>query len=399
MNLWVPLDQDNVRDPFPMYARLRQESPIYKAQTGEWIISCYENVKYILKDQRFRSGNKLEWINRGITYFKSRDRDLSAIATAINSFLLLINPPEHTQIRKFVSSVWDDKVVDQLILENIDILLATRRRGSTLDIVDDLAKPLPNMTICKIMGITNDDYEKLSTLSNNLVKVLNLYNSFKDLVNIDSASKNLISLFNKLLKSKQQTPGNDLISKLIVANEQESEPLSDEALISVFIFLFIAGQETTIGLISTGLMHLSKNPDQLGRLIAQPELMPNAIDELLRYDGPVHLLGRIATEDVELIGKQIKKGDTVTLCLASANRDGNYFEQPDTLDLTRTPNRHIAFGSGIHFCLGDWLAKRQGALAIGKFLEMFPDYRINTTNPIWNNNLSVRTLKSLPCHI
>lgn len=399
MNLWAPLDQTNIRDPFPMYAALRQEAPVYKSQTGEWIISRYADVRAILKDPRFRSGNKLEWINRGITYFKSKDRDLSAIATAINSFLLLINPPEHTRIRKFITSVWNDKEVDQLIRENVDVLLSIKREGNTFDIVDDFAKPLPNMTICKIMGISMEHYQHLTTLSNNLVKVLNLYNSFKDLVRIDAAARDFISFFRGLLDIKKQQPANDLISKLIVANASEREPLSDDALISVFIFLFIAGQETTIGLISTGLLNLSKHPDQLNTLASNPGLMSNAIDELLRYDGPVHLLGRIASENIELGGHSIKQNDTVTLCLASANRDRQHFEDADILDITRQPNRHLAFGSGIHFCLGDWLAKRQGVLAIQKFLEVYPKYSIVNPAPQWNDNLSIRTLKHLPCRV
>ncbi|UII31750.1 cytochrome P450 [Fulvivirga ulvae] len=399
MNLWAPLDPKNIQDPFPMYAVLRQKAPIYKSQTGEWIISRYADVKEILKDPDFKSGNKLEWINRGITYFKNKGEDLSHIAVAINSFLLLINPPEHTRIRKFINSVWDNKEVDQLILENIDTLLNTKKRFKTIDIVDDFAKPLPNMTICKIMGISISHYERLSVLSNNLVKVLNLYNSFKDLVRIDAAAQSLISLFKELLETKKNNPGNDLISKLITGNDGEPEPLSDEALISIFIFLFIAGQETTIGLISTGLLHLSQHPDQLKELIRKPELAPRAVDELLRYDGPVHLLGRIAARDTQFDGQHIREGDAVTLCLASANRDDQYFENPDLLDISRHPNRHIAFGSGIHFCLGDWLAKRQGTLAIGKFIEIYPKYHIPDQTPQWNDNLSIRTIRHLSCSI
>ncbi|GAA0894593.1 cytochrome P450 [Fulvivirga kasyanovii] len=399
MNLWAPLDQENIRNPFPMYATLRREAPVYKSQTGEWIISRYADVKTILKDPRFRSGNKLEWINRGITYFKSKDQDLSAIASAITSFLLLINPPEHTRIRKLITSVWNDREVDQTILENVDSLLNIKSEDNTFDIVEDFARPLPNMTICKIMGISMEHYQHLTTLSNNLVKILNLYNSFKDLVRIDSAARDFISFFRELLDIKKQRPDNDLISKLIVANASEREPLSDDALISVFIFLFIAGQETTIGLVSTSLLTLSKYPSQLNTLAGNPELMPNAIDELLRYDGPVHLLGRIASENIELGGHCIKQNDTVTLCLASANRDSRHFENADILDITRQPNRHLAFGSGIHFCLGDWLAKRQGALAIQRFLEVYPTYSIVDHTLQWNDNLSIRTLKHLSCRV
>lgn len=397
MNLWAPLDLKHIQDPYPMYTELREKAPVYKSQTGEWIISRYADVKAILKDHRFRSGNKLEWINRGITYFKSKDQDLSAIATAINSFFLLINPPEHTRIRKFISSVWNDKEVDQIILENAEALLRAKRGSSTIDLVEDFAKPLPNMTIGRIMGINMDHYDQLTALSNNLLKVLNLYNSFKDLVRIDEAARSMISLFGELLDHKRQKPGDDLISKILIANSKESEPLSDEELISVYIFLFIAGQETTVSLISTGLLNLYKHPDQLKKLIARPELMPSTIDELLRFDGPVHLLGRIASADIKHGNQLIKQGDTVTLCLASANRDGHYFKQPDQLDITRQPNRHLAFGNGIHFCLGDWLAKRQGALALSKFLEYYPKHQITTNSLQWNDNLSIRTLKNLPC--
>lgn len=380
-----------------MYQNLREKAPVYKSQTGEWIVSSYAEVKMILKDPRFKSGNKLEWINRGIEYFESKDQDLSAIASAINTFLLLINPPEHTRIRKFVTSVWDDKDVDKIITGNVELLLKKNFHSDTIDIVEDFARPLPSMTICGIMGISFDDYQKLTALSNSLVKVLDLYNSFKDLVHIEAAAKQLLLHFDHLLQDKKQNLSNDLISKIIIANRAETLPLTDRELISLLIFLFIAGQETTVGLISTGLMNLSKYPDQSNKLLANPDLLPCAIEELLRYDGPVHLLGRIADEDITIDNSTIKKGETVTLCLASANRDSVHFDTADTLDIERHPNRHLAFGSGIHFCLGDWLAKRQGIIALGKFIETYPNHHIDTSSIAWNKNLSIRTLKNLPC--
>ena len=397
--MWAPLLAENIADPYGMYKTLRVNEPVYKAQTGEWVLTRYNDIRGVLKDERFKAGNKKEWIDKGITYFKNKDQDLSRIAEAINHFLLMINPPEHTRIRKFLTQIWSQVNTDEIIDNNVRLLVKSMETQGKFDLVEDFARPLPNMTICAILGIDDSDYKELAYLSNRLVKILDLYNSLKDLVTIDEAAGALIAYFKKLLYQKQQQQSDDFVCKLIFHNKQQAEPLSNNAMVSIIIFLFIAGQETTVGLLSTGLLNLYRFKEQRSVLTRNPDLMSAAIEELLRFDGPVQLLGRIAANDVVIGSQQINKGDTLTLCLGSANRDELLFDEPDQLDITRTRNRHLAFGSGIHYCLGDMLARKQAIAGIGHFIGTFPEYRLEDTDIHWNNNLSVRTLQNLPCHV
>lgn len=396
---WNPLDSKNIADPYPMYRELRENSPVFKAQTGEWVITGYPEIRKILKDNRFLVGNKKEWLHRGITYFNQKDQDFSAIADAINSFILLINPPEHTKIRRLVMTAWDDREVEKIIEENVATLLKNLRDRKHFDAVDEFTSHLPAMTIAKIMGIPLSDYIHLRDAGRDMIKAVNPYNTYKDFVTMTDAANHFINYFTKVIADKTAHYANDLISKIIIHNQKESQPLSSSQLVSICIFLFIAGEETTIGFISTSLLNLNRYQEQNMWLKKNMQELPTAIEELLRYDGPVHLLGRIVGEDLEFEGHTMKKGEVTTLCLASANRDARQFEQADQLILNRTPNRHIAFGSGIHFCLGDWLAKKQAAIAMEQFLKAFPNYWLDTDQIEWSNNLSIRSLKGLTIQV
>ncbi|ELR68487.1 putative cytochrome P450 hydroxylase [Fulvivirga imtechensis AK7] len=392
---WNPLDSKNIANPYPLYKELRENAPVFKAHTGEWLITGYPEIRQILKDSQFLVGNKKEWLNKGITYFNQKDQDFSAIADAINTFILLINPPEHTKIRKLVMAAWDDRVVEKIIDENVSSLLKSLRGRKNFDAVNDFASHLPAMTIAQIMGIPPEDYVHLRDAGRDMIKAVDPYNTYKDFVVMTDAANHFISYFSSIIAAKTLHPGKDLISKIVVNNQKESPPLSASQLVSLCIFLFIAGEETTIGFVSTSLLNLHKNPEQRQWLTGHMQALPTAIEELLRYDGPVHLLGRIVGEDLEFEGHAMKKGEVATLCLASANRDARQFEQADRFLPQRTPNRHIAFGSGIHFCLGDWLAKKQATIALSRFLKAFPNYQLDMDQIEWNNNLSIRSLKKL----
>ncbi len=395
MSLWAPLDPENISNPYPMYRDLRLNDPVYRASSGEWIITRYEDVRSILKSPDFRVGNKREWMDRGITYFKHKERDFTAIADAINTFILLIDPPRHTELRKFVIRAWDDKEVADQIRQHIEELRKGYFGRADFDFIEHFARPLPVMTIARILGIPIEDCQELQNWGFSLVKVLDLYNKVEDLVRIEKASSDLIRYFEDHLVKLKDHGGEGLISKIVELNKTTLR-LSDKELISICIFLLIAGQETTVGLIGTGLRNLFIHEDQRKKLTDHPEIMNLAIEELLRFDGPVHLLGRIAKRNTVLNGHEIREGDTLTLCIASANRDESKYENGEKLRLDRDPRNHLAFGAGIHFCLGDWLAKLQGAMALEEIIANHPDYCVRDTTPDWNNNLSIRTLSSLP---
>jgi len=254
------------------------------------------------------------------------------------------------------------------------------------------------MTISKILGLPPNDYAYLKEQGAVMIKALDLYISFKDILRINEAAGNFIAYFKKIVKEKESLPDDGIVSKLVQLNKQEGA-LSDDELISTCILLFIAGEETSIGLMSTGLYNLLAHPDMLDHLRKNPAKIPAAIEELLRYDSPVQIVGRIAGKDTTIGNKQIKAGDTLTICLGSANRDPEVFNQPDEFLIDRTDNKHIAFGGGAHYCLGDWLARIQTQLMIEALLERFPKLELVDPVPAWNNNLAIRTLVKLPVRI
>lgn len=394
--LWRPFDRACIANPYAMYKRLRDEDPVHLSQTGEWIITRYEDTRNILRSNDFLVGNRFAWLKKGIGYFKYKEMDFSAIELAMKGFILFLNPPHHTRIRKFIHQVWDTRDVESIVRGNLQHLLS--KISSQFDLVNDLGKPLPAMTISKILGLPPDDYTYLKEQGSVMIKALDLYISFKDILNINEAAKNFIAYFKKIVKEKEAHPDEGLISKLVQRNQQEGT-LHDDELISTCILLFIAGEETSIGLMSTGFYNLLNHPEVLEQLSANPSKIPAAIEELLRYDSPVQIVGRIAGKDCAIGNKQIKAGDTLTICLGSANRDSEVFEKPDEFLLNRTENKHIAFGGGAHYCMGDWLARIQTNLMLEALLNRFKKIELMDAAPVWNSNLAIRTLTRLPVNV
>jgi len=385
--LWKPWDVENFSNPYPMYKALQQSDPIHFSQTKEWIITRYEDVRTVLKDNRFVAGNRLDWIKRGIAYLNNKEMDFQAIASAMSHFLLFLNPPQHTRVRKFIHGVWTNRDIEPLIRSGTRDLISQLPKEQ-VDIVKDFGQVLPALTMANILGIPAADHRYLKSLALNLIKAMDLYISVKDLVLIHQSAKEFIDYFNITLQEKRMKEYG-LLHKIIVANEKSDEPLTNNELISISIFLFTAGVETTSGIIGTGVYNLITRDQWHERDLEAWDL---CIDELLRYDSPVQLLGRISTEEIELSGKIIPKGSTVTLCLGAANRDPEIFDQPDELILTRSQNRHLAFGSGIHFCMGDWLGKLQARIALEELVKTYPNSSAVTQDLKWNKNLAIRSL-------
>jgi cytochrome P450 len=396
--LWRPLEPANIRDPYAMYKTLRQTDPVHLAQTQEYIITRYEDVKEILKSPSFQSGNRLEWLKRGVQYFDNKDEDFRAISQAMNSFILMLNDEHHLRIRNFVTKTWSNRKVDDIIHSNIQILLK-QIKDKDFDFIMGYAQPLPVYTISRILGVPVTDCQHLIQLGVAMTKTLDLYVSMKDLVLMNKAASDFISFFQEQIKTKYDKPDDGLLSQMIVRNRTENLGLSEEELISIAIFLFTAGEETSASLISNALLNLLKHPDQLNRLRQSPELIDSAIEEVLRYDSVVQLLGRVAKEDVVIGGKLIPANATVTLVVASANRDDLAFQQADEFIITRKPNRHLSFGSGKHFCLGDWLGRRQSQLALDVFIKTFPNISLPEQELTWYKNIAVRRLNALQVRV
>jgi cytochrome P450 len=275
-------------------------------------------------------------------------------------------------------------------------LLSTK--NDTIDLIHDFGKPLPAMTIGKILGLPAADYAYLKQQGSVMIKALDLYISFKDILRINEAAKSFIEYFKKVITEKELKPDNGIISRLIQLNKQEGV-LNDDELISTCILLFIAGEETSVSLMGTGFYNLLQHPESLEELRKDQSKIPLAIEELMRYDAPIQIVGRIAGSDTELQGKTIKKGAAITICLGSANRDEDVFDKPDAFLLDRNPNKHLGFGGGAHYCLGDWLARIQTRMAIEALLNRYKNIELIETQPEWNSNLAIRCLTQLPVKI
>jgi cytochrome P450 len=377
-----------------MYKQLREQDPIHLAQTKEYIVTRYDDVKEILKSKSFGTGNRLEWLKRGIDYFENKDDDFTAIYEAMNSFILMLNPPEHQSIRTFINRSWNDHDVDLVIEKNILKTLSSITLDE-IDVVKDFAQPLPVLTICDILGIDVQDHHYLKELGITMTKSLDLYISYKEMVMVNDAAKKFVDFFKVQIANKTITPDNGLLSKLIQDNKELNAGLSERQLISIGIFLFIAGQETLSGLISNGIYDLLKHPEEFKKLKDDPDLIVSSIEEILRFDSTVQLLGRIAKEDYKIRGIIIPAGSAVTLVIGSANRDEEVFSNPNKFQIERSPNKHLSFGSGIHFCLGDWLARRQAQLGISAFSKRFPDAILLSRKVNYYKNLAIRSLNSL----
>lgn len=389
---WKPFLRENILNPYPMYRELRENDPIHRSRTGEWVITRYEDAKAILKDDRFIVGNRAEWLSKAATQHMDKWESFAVIVDALKSFLVFKNPPDHALLRKFIMQAWDNKEVEQIINENIDQLFSNID-VTNFDVVSKMATPLPAMTMARIFGLPTSDYQYLEDLSHKMIQSLDLYLTFRQIKKMEAATKKFISYFEKYAALKLSQPDDGLLSKLVQLNKA-SNTIPHHELIANCFFLFISGEETTAGLIELGLYHLIKN-NKLNSDLKESSFRNSAIEEILRYDSPLQIVVRIASEDITWREQKIEAGSAITICLGAANRDPEKFQQPNELMLTRSPNHHLSFGSGIHRCLGDWLAKKEFELLIGYILTRYSKFDI-IKEPVWKENMNMRSFQSFP---
>ncbi|MEQ8423875.1 MAG: cytochrome P450, partial [Cyclobacteriaceae bacterium] len=363
--------------------------PVHQAPSGEWIITNYEDARAILKDDRFKVGNRAEWLNKVSAKYLDKWQKYSAIIEALQSFLVFKNPPDHTALRKLVMQAWNNREVDDIIKSNIQYLL-DKANSDQIDIASDLATPLPTLTMTKILGLPEEDHDHLARLSHQMMKSLDFYLTFRELGKMTEATRLFTDYFERLTEQKLAKPDDKLLSRLILLNEEKNIPHHE--LIANCYFLFIAGGETTAGLIGPGLFHLvSQNKFTRDNLVA--DSVGKVVDELLRFDSPTQLVGRIASTQIKVADHEFAEGDLITVCLGAANRDPKKFKTPDELALDRNPNHHLAFSTGIHRCLGDWLAKRELELLLIELSSRHSSISI-VEPPVWKENFNFRCLQS-----
>lgn len=393
-----PFDPGFRVDPYPVYRRLLAEDPVHQTPFGMVVLTRYRDCAAILRDPR--SSSDASNSNMYQAFMAGRDPEEVFGAMAGMRPFLFMDPPDHTRLRSLVQKAFTPKTVENLrprIKELVDDLMAPALERGSMEVVEDLAYPLPVRVITEMLGVPLEDHETFKGWSKELAGALDPDFATPDdvLERRESAASAFVAYFQALIAERRKAPRDDLLSALIAA-EDEGSKLSEKELLSTLILLLVAGHETTVNLIANGALALARHPDQLRRLRDDPTLVRTAVEEVLRYDPPVQFTARVAMDDIDIDGSTIGKGDQAIVLVAAANRDPAQFPDPDTFDVGRQENRHLSFGLGAHFCLGAPLARVEGQVALEALATRVDDLVVAVEEPEYKTNIVLRGLASLP---
>lgn len=384
VNPFDPAFKDN---PYPFLRRLREYDPVNETPIGLYRLTRYDDVIHMLKEVpsavRMADGSVFGGVN---------------LSGGPSEFILRQDPPDHTRLRRLMNQAFTPRAV-QRMREHVDEIVAQQLNrvaaAGEMDVISDLALPVPSTVICEMMGVPLSDRDKFTEWTSAATHLLAAALAPQELVQRGmAAAAQLVAYFTDLIAERRKSLGDDILSGLIRA-EEEGDRLSSSELIAQSIGLLIAGFETTIGLIGNGVRALIQHPDQLALLQQSPELIAGAVEECLRFDGPILLTIRITREDTRFGDKFIPRDRPVMNLLSSANRDPEHFNDPDRFDITREDNDHLAFGGGVHFCLGAHLARMETQAAIGGLTRRFKDIELLSDELVWGPSL-FRVLGKLP---
>ena len=386
-------------NPFPFYAQLRAEAPVFPVtvpmptKQRAWLVTRYSDVQDVLKDARFAKNprnamspeqlKKMPWIP---PMFKPLEQNM-----------LDLDSPDHTRLRALVHRAFTPRLIEQMrdeIQTLTDELLDAAEPKSSMDLIADFALPLPLTIIGRILGVPAEDNDKFHHWTKTLLSAGTKMNYFVVIPTIMSFMRYL----KKLIKERRAHPKDDLVTALVQAKDGSDQLSGDEVLAMIFLLL-VAGHETTVNLIGSGSLALLEHPDQLEKLRSEPAIIKPAIEELLRFVCPVEMATeRYAREDITIAGTTIPRGELVLAVIGSANRDANYFDNPDILDVTRENNKHLAFGLGAHYCLGAPLSRLEGQIAISTLIRRMPNLRLSIAPAQirWRGGIILRGLEALP---
>jgi cytochrome P450 len=375
-------------DPYRLYRYLLETAPVqWNEVLDAWTLVRYTDVVSSLTDPRFAADRT----KQGLPF------DGYQLAKS----MLVSDPPDHTRLRALVQKAFTPRMIDQLrpriVTVVAELLDRMAERQGPVDLIAEFAYPLPVVVIAELLGVPAEDRVKFQEWSALLAASVDPLISSELMDRLTWAREALHAYLREIIAERRQQPRSDLISAL-VAVEERGDVLSEPELVVMCTLLLVAGHETTVNLIGNGVLALLRHPDQLERLRADPSLIGSAVEELLRFDAPVQLTGRIAVEPVQIEGQTIEPGQWILPLLGGANHDPAQFAEPERLDLGRNPNPHVAFGRGIHFCLGAPLARLEGQIAIGALVRRFRTLAL-AGEPVRRDQITLRGLKSLPVSI
>jgi len=391
-----PSDPAFVADPYEIYAELRRDAPVlYHEETDHWLVSRHEDVNALLRDRRF-GRTYLHVASHGEMGRPEDPPALEAFWHLIRHGILDMEPPDHTRVRRLVSKAFTPRMVESLrpAVERKTAELVDAVRGAgEFDLITAIAEPLPVWVIAELLGIPESDRHHLRPWSADICRMYELHPSEEDMRISSRASTEFSEYLRALSRERRERRTGDLIGEL-AAVVDEGDRLTEDELIGTCVLLLNAGHEATVNVTGNGWWALFRNPDELARLRADRSLVPSAIEELMRYDTPLQLFERWVLEDVEVHGRRIPRGAELGLIFGSANRDPSVFPDPDRLDLSRSPNPHMTFGAGIHFCLGAPLARLELATSFSTVLDRMPGLEL-VEEPRWKPNYIIRGLEAL----
>ena len=372
-----PTSASILNDPYATYDRLRARDPVHRMRLiNGWVLTRYEDVDLVLRDhRRFSKDDGIEDPHRSMLHH---------------------DPPDHTRLRSLVSKAFTPRAVRELhprVQRIVDELLDDLDGSKRFDLIESFAFPMPVTVIAEMLGVPAQDMDRFKHWSNDVSLTIEPSLSDEQIRRVERASEQLYNYFEGIIEERRREPQNDMVTALLNA-EEEGDKLTHEELLGTLVLLLVAGNETTRNLIGNGMRALLKNPDQLQRLRDNPDLLDSAINELLRYDSPVHLDGRLVHNDVEVAGHRIRAGQRVLCAIGAANRDPDVFTEPDKLDIGRDERSHIAFGRGIHHCLGAPLAMLEARAAFSTLLDRFSSIRL-VSEPVYREQVVLRGVEEL----
>jgi pimeloyl-[acyl-carrier protein] synthase len=381
-------------DPYPHYEAYRGSEPLMRAADTIWFCLSHPYVAAMLRNPVLSSNETRATTEIGI-------HEASVVRT---QSLLFMDPPDHTRLRGLVSRAFTPRrvqglraTIEQMCAALLDDILAAVGPGEPFDVIERLAYPLPVQVICSLLGVPAADENVFTGWSQALSRSIDpsVLRSAEDDRAIEEAEAGLYDYLADLLAARRASPADDLLSDLL-AVQDGTDRISPPEVLSLAMLLLVAGHETTVNLIGNGTLALLRNPSQLERLLTAPELVPGAVEELLRFDSPVQISQRVVTEDMELAGRKVRAGDEIVLVLGAANRDPAVFADPAILDVARPDaHRHVAFGGGIHHCLGAALARLEGQVALAALLSRVGRLEL-AGEPVRRPTFTLRGLASLP---
>ncbi|GII59775.1 cytochrome P450 [Planotetraspora thailandica] len=390
----IKLNRAFYQDPHGVYAALRAEGPVRTAMLYRglqvWLVSRYAEAKALLADPRLSKDGA-----RALELFP--EGTAGALASSLSAHMLTSDPPDHTRLRTLVNKAFTARTVARLrprIEQITDALLDDMADAGSVDLMESYAFPLPIAVICELLGVPGSDRDKFRAWSSPFVAAASE-------AEMRVAHEELTAYLTALVDRKRTAPGDDLLSELVQVSD-EGDRLSQDEVVSMAFLLLVAGHETTVNLISNGVLALLDDPGQMAALRADPSLLPNAVEEFLRFDGPINIATvRFTTEPVLVGDVEIPADQFVMISLLSANRDADRFPAPDRLDITRPGGGHLAFGHGIHYCLGAPLARLEAEIALGRLLDRFPALELGAERAglEWRISTLIRGLHTLPVRV